>query len=176
LLTESDRNSLNTAILRLCRSVYSASLPVLCGDNTFLLRASDAVFTISSLPRSSRTFIKHIKLEISKGRNTTKWLPPIFKGCLRYWSALEDVTILLRPTTSEENRGDSEEEDIPLDEKLIIARCEKKELLEALRWLPKKCRVEFAGALKESVQNAIQEHEQSRKALDNVGLRYPSVL
>lgn len=113
---------------------------------------------------------------MSNGRNTIKWLPPIFKGCLRYWSALEDVTILLRPTTSEENRGDSEEEDVPLDEKLIIERCEKKELLGALRWLPKKCRVEFAGAIKESVQNAIQEHEQSKKALDNVGLRYTSVL
>ena len=103
-----------------------------------------------------------------------KWLTPIFEGGFRYWSGLEVVTLLLPASFSEEYRG--AEEDIPLHERLIVARCQKPQMLARLRWLPKKCRVEFVGAVQESLQTAIQEHEQYRWAQDDVALHHLSVL
>lgn len=130
------------------------------------------MFVLSSLPGSSVRLIKHIELRVSKNDDLANCLTTIVKDGLRYCFALEDLTMLLPPTFPEEIGENSEEEHTLSYYERRKAEGEKIIVLNALRWLPKKCKVELVGATSKSVRIAIEEHEQSRSALNNVGLRF----
>ena len=96
----------------------------------------------------------------------------IIKSCLRYCYALEDVTILLRATASEETDTESEDGKTPFNKKKMRADWGRKVVLDALRWLPRKCKLTFVGATSEWIETALEKHEQYRHSLDNVGLHH----
>lgn len=88
----------------------------------------------------------------------------VFKNGLRYCSSLENLTILFPPALPEVTHENWEDEP---NQWAMYA------VLTDLRWLPRKCKVDFAGAVSEEVQLGLEEHEHARRALDDVGLPYP---
>ncbi|KAH9987846.1 hypothetical protein F4779DRAFT_624133 [Xylariaceae sp. FL0662B] len=134
---------ISVAVLRLNKTVYRESRPILYGENTFLVSARTASPLLKPLLPSKR-FIKHVYIRVSDRTDLFEGLPTFIYNTLRYFSNLEEVRVLFpeEPAKNDWTLGNG---DYVFDKTAYGSRYVKSSLSERLRALPLKANIEFTG-------------------------------